>query len=347
MREHLLVRLTLVLLLAVPVLFYVYRPLAAAGLNNRSLTLGSSVPSISTNYIFRFSLTNLAPLGAIRFEFCANSPIPGDSCVIPSGFDVSSAILASQVGEIGFSIAPGVTANDVVLTRAPATVTPQVVTYRFDNVNNPEQANTSYYVRITTHGLSDASDPAIEDGGIAFGITDNFSVSAYVPPYLQFCVGVSITGNDCVTAAGSLIDFGLLSETAPSIATSQMAGATNGFGGMAITMTGTTMTSGINTITALNIPAVSIPGTGQFGLNLRANTSPSAGVDPFGPGTTNPIGDYGLQNQFTFRNGDIIASSPISTDFRTLTVSYLVNISAAQAAGVYTSTITYIATATF
>jgi hypothetical protein len=331
----------------VPGFLVFVKPTYATGLSNRSLQIGTSQPSATTTYTFQFDITDPSVLGSIELEFCSNSPIPGDACNPPAGLDVSSAVLSNQTGETAFPIAPGATANYLVLTRPPAVPTPQVASYQLDGVVNPSTPETTNYVRVQTFVTDDASGPSSEDGGIAYAITQNFSISAFVPPFLQFCVGISITGTDCLTATGSFIDFGILTEFSASLATSQMVGATNGYGGLAVAVIGTTMTSGINAIPALNTRSVSVPGTSQFGLNLRANTNPSVGTNPSGPGTTVPNTDYNVVNQFTFRDGDIIANSSLSTNYTKLTASYLVNISSAQAAGVYTSTLTYVATASF
>jgi hypothetical protein len=338
--------LILVLLLAVaPVLFATKS--AALGMNNRSVRIGSSSPSATTQYVFNFDITLPTVLGSIRFEFCENSPIIGEVCTVPAGFDISSATLTGQIGETGFTIDPGVTPNTLVLSRGPAPATPQPVQYIFDAVINPSTPNTTNYIRVTTHGTTDGTGPSIEDGGLAYSINDDFSITLFVPPFLQFCVGISIASNDCLTATGNLIDLGILSETTPNTAVSQFTGATNGVGGLAISVIGTTMTSGINTIPALAAPSPSIPGTGQFGINVRANTVPTVGLNPTGPGTTLPVGDYNIPNQFTFRDGDIIAQSALSTNFSTFTVTYLVNVGPTQPPGVYTSTLTYVATASF
>lgn len=346
MKYRLIASVALVLLTsAVPV--FQFQPAEALGLNNRSLELGTSAPSVTTTYSFQFDITFNSNLGSIYFEFCSNSPIPDDVCTPPADFDISSATLTDQTGETGFSIDPGVTDNTLLLTRAPAIATPQTVTYEFTGVANPSTPNTTNYVRLSTYSTDDGSGAVVEDGGIAFAINDDFSITAFVPPFLQFCVGLTISANDCSTATGNLINFGILESAAPAVATSQMAGATNGADGLAITVLGTTMTSGVHTIDALSTRDNSVPGTSQFGINLRNNSVPNVGSDVSGPGTTNPVGDYNVVNEFAFNSGDTVASSPLPTDFDTLTVSYLVNVDPDQEPGVYTATMTYVATATF
>ncbi|HEX9679388.1 MAG TPA: hypothetical protein VGA08_02095 [Candidatus Saccharimonadales bacterium] len=345
MRPRTPVKLMLALLIiAAPALRFV--PIySAPGLLNRSLQVGTTEVSASTTYGFQFDITSASSLGSIRFQFCSNDPIPFNPCTAPTGFDISGATVGAQTGETGFTIDPVITPNELILTRVPTLATPQTVTYDFNNVINPDTA-ASYFVRLITYASADGSDPSTEEAGIAFAMTDRFDVTAFVPPFLSFCVGLSVAA-DCSSATGNLIDLGILDESLSSTATSQFAGATNGVGGLAISVIGTTMTSGVNTITGLGTRSPSSVGSSQFGFNLRNNSSPNVGINPAGPGTTVPTGDYNVINEFTFRNGDIIASSPLPTNYTVLTVSYLVNISPSQNPGVYTATLTYIGTATF
>jgi hypothetical protein len=114
-----------------------------------------------------------------------------------------------------------------------------------------------------------------------------------------------------------------------------------------VTVAGTTLTSGLNTIPALAVPSASVPGVSQFGFNLRQNTIPGDGTDAVGPGTATPSANYNIPNQFTYNNGDIIASVTHSDDTRKFTVNYITNVSSGQAGGVYATTISFICLANF
>ncbi len=141
-----------------------------------------------------------------------------------------------------------------------------------------------------------------------------------------------------------------MGELAPSrtaTATSQFAAYTNDGSGYAVAMTGVTMTSGNNVIPPLASPQPSLRGVSQFGMNLRANSNPNVGLDPIGAGTGKAQAGYNIPNQFKFVPGDTIVISSLPTQSNIFTASYMVNVSAAQNPGVYSSTITYIATAQF
>jgi hypothetical protein len=216
----------------------------------------------------------------------------------------------------------------------------------FDNVTNPGPTEGTFYVRLSTHASSDASDPFIDFGAVVNSTAKEVTLSTEVPPILKFCVGLTLA-DDCDTANDNLIDLGDLRTTQVSRGTSQMLAATNAEFGLAIAAYGFTLTSGNNIIPALSNPTVSAPGNGQFGINLRDNSDPDIGQEPSGVGITNPVGDYGVTNRYTFRPGDVVATSPDATDMRKFTVSYIANVPPSQAPGVYTATITYICSATF
>ena len=166
-----------------------------------------------------------------------------------------------------------------------------------------------------------------------------------MPPYLTFCTG-NIVSSDCSNVVGNYLDFGELSTQTTRTATSQFAVATNDVTGYIATISGLTLTSGNNVIDAMTAPSISVPGSSQFGLNLRANSSPLIGSDKTGVGTGNPASDFNNPNNYILKNG-VIASSSLSTDFNVFTVSYIANVSPSQPPGVYISTLTFIATVSF
>jgi hypothetical protein len=152
---------------------------------------------------------------------------------------------------------------------------------------------------------------------------------------------------NCSTTSGQGIDLGILKATQASSGTTQAAAATNDATGYTLSIEGTTMTSGNNTIAALTRPTISSPATSQFGINLRANTLPSVGRNSEGTGSAAPTIDYNQSNLFMFESGDVIASASTSTAYNRFTVSYLVNIPFGQAPGIYSTTLAYTALASF
>lgn len=318
---------------------------AAGVLANRSVTISDPRVSAITRQDFRFSFPSYQSVGSIKFEYCENSPFVGNPCDMPSGLNVGSANLTGQTGETGFTIMSPTSANRITLTRTAVNTTGVPVTYSFSNIQNPDTVNKTVYVRISTYNSTDATGSTIDEGTVVYSTARNLSVNGYVPPYLTFCVGVTVS-IDCSSAAGYQLDFGELVTNTTRTLKSEYSGASNDAAGFSTSLAGVTMTSGNNTIDPLVSPRGSQTGTSQFGLNLRANSSPGIGAEPQGPGSSAPVSQVGTSNQFFFGN-QVISTSPVSTDFTKFTVSYIVNVPSTQRPGVYVTTLTYIASAAF
>ena len=186
-----------------------------------------------------------------------------------------------------------------------------------------------------------------------------------MPESLVFCVGgtVSTTSGipDCATATSGSITFNqLFSPTDTATSFSQMAASTNAGSGYSITISGPTLTSGANTISALGAASAGIRGVSQFGLNLKANTTSTSTVavgnevNPAANGTNlrgQAIAPYNSVDSFKFTDGDSIANSANGgaggTDAQIFTVSYIVIVPGSQTAGTYTTTLTYVCTPTY
>jgi hypothetical protein len=293
-----------------------------------------------------FTYATAASVGSLAFEYC-DSPVFDYSCAAPNGLDVTSAGLDGQSGNTGFSIdSLNTTANRLVLTR-PAVITATVASqYDFSNITNPSTAGQTVYVRIATYTSIDGSGAYTDNGAVAFAMNAPFSIGAAVPPFLQLCAGVTVTSN-CSSASGDRINLGNLSTGSTKAGTSQFAGGTNAVSGYTVFIQGTTMTSGNNTIKALSTQTPSFPGNNQFGINLRDNSVPNVGANTSGPGSASPMANYNTANLYKYLNGEAIARSTLPSDYNRMTVSYVININDSQPPGVYASTFTYLATATF
>lgn len=319
---------------------------AAMQLQNRQLKIANAQANTQTTYSFSLQTLNPSTVGSIRFQFCSNDPLVGEACTAPTGFDDRAAVLTTETGMTGFVVDPMTTANELVISRAPAASPAGVSSYSFDHILNPD-TNGSYYVRVETFASSDASGAHTDYGGLAFNIHGGLSIHSVVPPFLLFCIGQTIDAYDCGTAEGAYTDFGELSPTRTATGHTTMLVATNAEFGYTVRADGTTLTSGINTISPMASPDVSRQGTNQFGLNLRANSTPSSGVDPSGPGTGTPAASYNIPNLFKFVSGEVLASNTAPENYRMFTVDYIVNVIKGQAPGVYVTTLTYIALASF
>lgn len=313
----------------------------------RYLQVSSNIVSATNvNYNLGFDITSVSNLGSIDIQFCANDPLLQDPCVAPTGFDDSNAVLAGQTGQTGFSILTPTMANQIILTRPSSADVTGPVSYTFTNISNPSTEG-SYFVRLQTFSSIDGSGSPVDYGGIAADTLNNLSINAEVPPFLYFCSAIVISNLNCTSASGSYVNFGNFSPNQTAYGSSDLLVGTNGKNGYQITVEGTGLLSGNNVIPSIQSSDVSRPGTSQFGINLVSNVSPIVGQDPLGPGIGLPTNNYNKNNFYYFNSGDVIASSNQPENYRQYTVSYVVNVSNTQPAGVYVSTINYICTANF
>ena len=331
----------------ISVLGWPYGQAKAANIQDRSVVIGSGIVSAVTTQDITFTLPSSNNVGSLVFQYCSNLPWVGYICTAPPGLDMTAANISSQAGNTGFSIdSADSAANKLVLTRTAAPVVPIPNEFVFDNATNPSTPGSVVYIRISSQASNDGSGPAIDTGAVAFAVQSIFNVNAYVPPFLRLCVGITVAP-DCSSIIGDSIDLGILSSTTANKGQSQYAVATNDPTGYNVFATGTTMTSGNNFIPSLSLPTASLPGSGQFGINLRANLIPTVGQEPVGLGTGSPSANYDIPNRFIFNDGDNISNSALPSDYNRMTVSYLVNVPKAQPPGIYSTTVTYVATVQF
>lgn len=346
--RHLASGLLAALLIAAGPLYAFVLHTDAAEFATRQLQVSDNQVGVGTNYKLSFSGQSAGSIQSIRLQLCTNDPFPGTPCTPPAGLNFLSGVLSAQSGMTGFTVHPSSTANELILTRAtPIATIAGLASYTLSGAVNPSAAGT-YYGRLETFASADATGPSHDAAGLAVAYMDNLvSVSTEVPPYLLFCTGNTIVAYDCNTATGSYVDFGEFSSTKTSTGQTQFIVATNADFGYTIRALGTTLTSGTNVIPALAAPDISRKGVSQFGLNLRANSTPPTGADVQGTGTGVVMAGYNTPNQYKFASGDVLVSSPDPDYFRLFTVSYIANVSTGQAPGVYVSSLQYIALASF
>lgn len=176
-------------------------------------------------------------------------------------------------------------------------------------------------------------------GDTAVGESDNQTAddthrlrSGYVTdsdPRLAFIVDTTTVG------------FGELSTTATATATSTFKVLNYTSHGYIVQTSGNPPSSGSHVLAGMSSTDSSQTGTEQFGINLRANTSPTTfGADAqhvpdssFSVGGA--AGGYSTVNNFRYISGETIASAAQSSGRTDYTVSYIVNVSAITPGGRY------------
>lgn len=344
------------------------QPASAAQITNRSLTLiagatdGGSKPGGVVNHSFTFTIPTAASIGSIKFEYCT---IASGTCTLPTGVVTTSATLSSQTGATGFTMVNTTNGAPYITRTAAAISAGQVVTYQLNTITNPTATNSAFFVRLTTYTSTNATTGATDTGTVAASTATQIVLTGTMPESLIFCTGATVSTTsgipDCTTATAGAVSFNqLFSPTDTATATSQMAASTNANSGYNITVNGPTLTSGSNTITAMSTATTGVRGTSQFGMNLKLNTTATstvavgAEVDAAANGTSlrgQAATGYNTVDTFKFTSGDSVANSANGgagpTNAQIFTVSYIVNVAGNQASGTYTSTLTYICTATF
>lgn len=340
----------------------------AAGLGARSLTLSTATPS-ATGVTHTFNLTlgagsSFTSLDAMTVTYCTTA---AGTCTAPTGLSLTSATVSTDTGSVGSWSMGARTANTFNLTRTGAAATTgATIIVGIGTVTNPSAVNTTFFARVDVKDGGSTED----QGTVAASTSDPVVLNGIMPESLIFCTGetVSTTSSipDCSTAtSASDVDFDqLFSATETAIAFSQMAASTNAGTGYNITVNGNTLESGANSIAAIGGSATaSAPGTAQFGLNLKANTSGVTGVGARFPGASANVspadnastfygdaaGAFATADSFAFTAGsaNTVATANANTDPQIYTVSYIANVSGRQPAGNYSTTLTYVCTPLF
>ena len=357
-------------LTVITVSVYIFIPGAtvvrAAQITQRSLTLvgstsiGGSDPGGVVDDNFNFTVPTSSAIQSIGFLYCTTA---SGTCTTPTGLVTTSSTLGTtSSGLSAFTLTNTIAGNPYISSSSsytpPANTALNVV---INGVTNPTQSNYTFFVRITTYSGASQGGTAIDAGTVAASTATPIVLSGTMPESLIFCTGGTIGETsgipNCTTAtSGAIIFSSLFSPTSTSTATSQMSASTNASHGYTISVYGSTLTSGGSTIPEMATASASTIGTGQFGLNLVSNTTPvvgssltpaSDGVNFKGEASTG----FSTVNSFLYVSGSQVADSGTGgsgpTDSQIYTISYIVNVPGNQAAGTYTTTLTYICTATF
>ena len=323
-------------------------PTSALRFQDRSLYMDSTLPGATADYTVKFRYMSPDPVGSVDLLFCVD-PIPHHACVTPPGLDVSNASLSQQAGELGFVISNRST-NHIVLTRASVAPAPGglLSSYTFANIKNPTDSSQSFSIRLRSHSTPDASGTQIDFGSVKGQVTEGVEIATQVPPMLIFCVAEEVSEDCATTNDNNYSDMGELSPSSTLMAQSQMAVGTNASGGFAITANGLPFSAGTSIIDGPMVPTESRQGVNQFGINLVENDLPDVGEDPEGTWANAVVSpDYAIPNRFKYVPGDVVAYSPNVSLMKKYTVSYILNSHKDLRAGVYSTTVTYIASGRF
>lgn len=161
-----------------------------------------------------------------------------------------------------------------------------------------------------------------------------------VPQSLSFSISDNTIGFSSITAVQARYATGdTTGASSDSADAHTMSVASNASGGYVVALSGNTLTSGANTITAIGgTAAASSVGTEQFGIRLIKNSGTGAVSAPYN-GANWALDTAAFPDQVATGSGD-----EVTTVFG---VRYIANTAAATEIGSYSSSLTYTVTATF
>lgn len=336
--------------LALFIAFLFIVPLAAVPMrfSERSLYMKSTQPSVVTDYTISFTYMTTEAVGSVDMLFCID-PIPYMPCQVPPGLDTSNAILTNQTGETGFVI-QSKTANHIILSRQPTIISGngQQASYTLSGIKNPDSSSKSFSIRLKSLASTDGTGEQIDFGSVKGQAANSVTLETQVPPMLIFCAAEEVEYNCSSTNGNYFSDLGQLSTDKPLTTQSQMAVGTNASAGFVIFATGTAPAAATNVIDSPNSPTESRPGTNQFGFNLVRNEELGIGANPEGDwANAVPSTGYSQADKYMYVPGDVVAYSQDVSLMKKFTITYMLNASPNLRAGMYSTTINYIASGRF
>jgi len=295
----------------------------------------------------------------------------------PSGFSTST-------GSWGVTVNAG--HNLVYLTNATAqteTGISTAISFTIQGITNPSTLG-SFYARILTwdtqahaNAYTSGGTPGagiVDAGGIALSTTAQITITSKVQESITFCVYTSTYDSGACTGTGNAVTLGNGNGILSTIGSytdlsTKYDIQTNALHNVTIRFTGAPLTSGSNIIENSTLSGTgstaatayaSTAGTAQFGLCTYEATgttiTPASTYSGTGPTACNTAASgYNLASTAIFGFNIANAASTYGDTLATVTpgataegiVGFLGNISNSTPAGIYTSTLTFIATGSY
>jgi len=326
-------------------------------------TMSSQAPSATSNHVITHTLVGgdtFAAAETLTYDFTdADFTLNAIGNWQTSDFTfndgTSRTIIAVSTSS---GVAPTCTAgsNNVAVT-INTTTNNFVVTACGSYSASSANASVTFTINGTTaSGTGTMTNKSSDVNSSVFSITESNgdTASGAVVVETNDIVNITATVNPTITFANddATIGFGALSSSAATYANGAATGSgsattahtftigTNATTGYTLTYNGALLTSGSNTIAAATITADAdgTPGTSQFGI----------GATVTGTGTATTAYSAASNNwKFLAATTDQVASATGAVSSDTVAMRYLANISTSQAAGSYSTDLTYIVTGNF
>lgn len=332
------------LLASMPVHF-----LQAASLTAVSDTMSSQKVSTTSSHVIKFT----TPTGAAENT---------DTIVItfPSGFSfigkATSSITFTHGASTGLEteemIGPTGSSTAWSATFTGTASTTLTLTAPSDGVGVAAVApSDKVIISLTSASSTNPGSPASYSITINGAFGDSGTTTVSIVNDDQVAIDASVAQSITFSISDNTVSFGVLGSGASRYASGTAAGdsseveahnlivGTNASNGYTMTASGTTLTSGSNTITPIGSSnSAATVGSEQFGLRMTASGGLGAVAAPY------------AASGFAFDSAafpDTVATSTSASANTTYSVRYIANIAADTEAGSYTSTVTYTAAANY
>jgi hypothetical protein len=382
--KYALVALVLSLTGALP-LFVLTPKATAAQLTDRSVTISSNaINATGVTYEIKFTPTNNAIQGIV-IDFCSNSPIIGAACTAPGGLTIGAsptATISSATNitnanwtEAAQDAGPPYTTLEYKGTAAQTPTGSEEITIVLTGVTNPSAVGT-FYARMFTYATAGAVDSYddetpgthVDDGAAAMSTAQQVSVSGTVMETLTFCVSGPVSAappTTCSSTTAPTLTLGhgtpaTLDASAIDTGVAYSLVSTNAGGGISIRMKNSNACGGLSKDNGSNcqIAAANSGGAtpesfsnGESKFGMRAASTGGTGTltidSTYSSGT-----DYGMDtttsdNNVTSTYGSEVASSTGVLDGVRTDYTFAAGASNTTPAGLYTATMSLIATGTY
>jgi hypothetical protein len=343
---------------------------AAAQVTERSIALSSSSKS-ATGVSYTANFTAAGAAGAFIIDFCNDSPVIGQTCTAPTGFNASGAASTTS----GFTAVTGSTSQVKVVGTINASDNVSVV---LTGINNPTVAGP-LYARIVTFDTEAHADDytsttpganVVDQGGVAISITDTVGVSGAVLESMTFCAANAVITADCANASSNapVLKLGeTVGSTVALDATHVSTGdiytqiSTNAVGGAIVSLKSGTTCGGLKRVEASVCdiaPAVTggiSAGDAKFGVKATAATD--TGTNPNGTfQATNGYGSSTFLLNWVSGNatgvgstyGDpILNTNSAPANNKNMKLTFGASINNSTPAGLYSTDLSLVATGKF
>lgn len=328
-----------------------FHMLQAATLTSVSNTMSSQKVSASSTHSIKFT----TPTGAAENT---------DTIVItfPTGF----SFVGKATSSISFTHGPstGLETTEVIGPTGSTTAwsatftgtasTTLTLTAPSDGVGTAAlAANDRVIIGLTNASSTNPATPGSYSIAISGTFGDNGTTTVSIVNDDQVAIDATVAQSITFSISDNSVSFGVITSGASRYASGTAAGdaseveahnlvvGTNASNGYTMTASGTTLTSGSNTITPIGASnTAASTSIEQFGLRLVASGGLGAVAAPYASSSSGFAFD-------TASFPDVVATSTSATANTTYSARYIANIAANTEAGSYTSTITYVASANY